>query len=119
MSLVITIPIHQPLQPGRVEDDDVIEALAPHGSDEPFAIRVLPRRMQGREDGVNAHRVCGVRPAPERAIAVPDQKPWSTQAATTLPGLEQTDALAMPSDDRFGFDDEKVPAPVHGEFQNS
>jgi hypothetical protein len=38
-----------------VQDDHVIEALAPNGSDQAFDVGILPRTRRARDDLANAH----------------------------------------------------------------
>jgi len=39
------------------EDDDVVQAFSADGSDQPFAIGILPRRGGGNEYFFDAHRI--------------------------------------------------------------
>ena len=39
------------------EDDDMVEAIAPHRADEPFHEGILPRTLGRREDFIDAHAV--------------------------------------------------------------
>jgi hypothetical protein len=51
--VVRNVHVHQSLQSGRAQHDDVIETLASHRPDEPFDVSVLPRRPWRREDFFN------------------------------------------------------------------
>ena len=60
-----------------VKDDDVIETLAPNGSDHAFDIRVLPRTRWRRDDFIDAH--AGDSTSEEVAIdgiSIPQEPEW-------------------------------------------
>ena len=71
--VIVAIELHQPLQRRRAEHDDVIEALAPHGSEKPFDLRVLPRGARRREEVVHAHGLRRLPPSVECVIAIVEQ----------------------------------------------
>ena len=53
--VVIEIVLEDSTQPGLMEDNDVVQAFAPNGTDEPFDIGILPRALRCSQDFVNAH----------------------------------------------------------------
>ena len=55
MVVVIEIAIQDPAQSGAMENNDVIQALAPNGTDQALRVGVLPRILGRRQDFVNAH----------------------------------------------------------------
>lgn len=91
MFVIGAIEFHQPLESRGAEDDDVIETLASRGSNEPFGVRVLPRRMRCGEEFVDAHRLRRLRPYIERVIAVPDQV-----SRRSVPGERFAQLLSRP-----------------------
>ena len=56
----------QTSQMALAEDDDVVQTLAPNGSDQSFRVRILPRTRRGSDDFLDAHRGH----APPEAIAI-------------------------------------------------
>jgi hypothetical protein len=70
------LSIQQPLRAARAEDDHVIEALPPHGSDEPFDDAALPWRTWRGEHFCHGHRVGGGRDGRESEIPAANQIPW-------------------------------------------
>jgi len=58
------------LQSRRVHHDDVIEALASDRADDPFHVRVLPRRSRCRTNGVSIHARDGGRHVGKDRIAI-------------------------------------------------
>ncbi len=55
--VVTEVGAENPPQMALTENDDVIQAFSPDRSDDPFDVRILPRRMWGAQDFVDAHAV--------------------------------------------------------------
>jgi hypothetical protein len=53
--VVYKIILQDPTQPGLMENDNVIQAFAPDGTDESFGVGILPRTLRCRQDFVDAH----------------------------------------------------------------
>ena len=72
----------------RVENDDVIQALAPHGTDQPFHIRGLPGRV-GRDAECLQTQGLGatLELLPVNAVAVTKQVLWGRSKGEGLPEL--------------------------------
>ena len=63
-------------QVGFVEHKEVVQAIAANGTDEPFAVRVLPGRLSSRRDFLDTHVVNA---SPEilvvNVVPIPEQEP--------------------------------------------
>ena len=95
-----------------VPDDDVVEALAADGADDPFDERVLPRRVRGREDFLDPQASYR---ATERlavdAVPVADEE---TRSVGPRPRLAEL--LGGPDGRRVGGDvDVHDPSPIMGQ----
>jgi len=65
------------VQSGFIEDDDVVQAFAAKGTDQPLDIGVLPRAAGRSKNFVNAHAFGRLRKlVPVYSIAVTEQIPW-------------------------------------------
>ncbi len=53
--IIVKIGSQNAAQAALVEDEDMVETLAPNGADQPFDISILPGRTSSREDFVDAH----------------------------------------------------------------
>src|SRR5260370_2962144 len=53
--VVFEIALQDAAQPGLMEDNDVVQALAPNGTDETLNVGILPRALRCSQDFVNAH----------------------------------------------------------------
>ena len=62
--IVRQVPGRDPVQVALVQNEDVIEALVPHGADEAFRKRILPARC---------------RPGRCPRAAVPSRRPWDAR----------------------------------------
>ena len=72
--VVFKIFLQDSAQARLVENDDVVQAFTPHGTNQTFDVGVLPRRLRRDEDFVDAHPLCGLTELrPVRAIAVPQE----------------------------------------------
>ena len=71
-----------------VQDDDVVQTLAPDRADDSFNVRILPGGSGSRHDVLDAH---GGNRGPEgravNAVSVPDQVPRPCVPGEGLPDL--------------------------------
>ena len=54
MVVIVEVPGKDSTQVGFVEDDEVVQAFAANGTDESFAVRVLPGRLGGSGNFLDA-----------------------------------------------------------------
>ena len=54
--VVFEIVLQDSTQPGLIEDNEVVQAFAPNGTDESLDIGVLPRALRRNQDFTNVHR---------------------------------------------------------------
>jgi hypothetical protein len=68
------VVVQDPSQAGFIERDDVVEAPASDGADDPLRIRVLPRGTRGGADLLDAHARRRARKRGERVVAIMKEK---------------------------------------------
>ena len=92
-----------------VQDDDVVQTLAPDRADYPFDVRILPGGFGSRHDVLDAHGGnCGPEGRAVNAVSVPDQVP-----RPCVPGEGLPDLLCSPRGRRLCRDrNMHDPAPV-------
>ena len=77
MFVVLEVIFQDATQSVFIEDNDVIQAFAPNGTDQPLDIGVLPRAARRSKNFVNAHPFGTLRKLlPVYSIAVTEQIPW-------------------------------------------
>ena len=80
-----------PVKTSFVEYNDVVQALAANGSDDPFDILTLPRRAWGGQDLFDPHDLDLIdKFFPEDSIAVSQQIAWRGVPGKSLPKLLDT-----------------------------
>ncbi len=53
--VILEIILEDSTQPGLMEDNDVVQAFAPNGTDKPLNVGILPRALGRSQDFPNAH----------------------------------------------------------------
>jgi hypothetical protein len=108
--VVLDVGTQHAAQSTRVGDNDVIEALAANGSDQPLGVRVLPWRAWRCEDFLDADRRGRGGPGMERRISIVDQ------ITCLVPGKRFAELLRRPRRRRMVRDrDVHDPAPLVSE----
>jgi hypothetical protein len=58
--IIVKVRFKNTAQAAFIEHEDMVEAIAADGTDQPLDIRILPRRTWGRENLPNLHRLGGL-----------------------------------------------------------
>ena len=92
--VVEEVVTQQAAQMGFVQHHDVVEALAAEGADEPFRVRILPRRPRRRLDFMDPHGLDSARERdPVHRIAIAQEV-----SRGSLPGERLHELLGCPTE---------------------